>query len=57
MEEARQGRAVVLIVAETDSSPVERRGPGRVAVLVGDPEDPATWQAAEAMERELFASG
>jgi hypothetical protein len=32
-------------------------GPGRVALLVGDPGDPSVRRCAEAMDAELFAAG
>jgi hypothetical protein len=55
LRRARSGRAVVLIVAP-HAGPVlvEDAGPGRIAVFVGPLDDPATWDAAEAMATELF---
>lgn len=49
------GEAVVLIV-EPDAPALGeiRQGPGRLAVMVGSPGDPAVRRAAEAMDRELF---
>lgn len=38
-------------------APAGGAGPGRRAVMVGDVEDPATWEAARAMELELFSAG
>jgi len=51
----RQGLDVVLILSEGDL-PVDlrREGPGRVAVLVGDPASPVVRDAARAMYEELF---
>lgn len=54
-EGASRGGAVVLIVAPGPVAGTAR--PGRLAVLVGDPGDPAVWQAAAAMESELFGAG
>jgi hypothetical protein len=55
-EAAQRGEPVVLIVAP-DQPPVARPAPGpggRLAVFVGAPADSATWEAAAAMEAELF---
>jgi F420-dependent methylenetetrahydromethanopterin dehydrogenase len=55
------GADVVLIVAPSAGAPggpaaaVPGSGPGRLAVLVGDPADPAVRRAAEEMDAELFA--
>lgn len=51
-----EGGNVVLVVDATDG-PEWRwpQGPGRFAVLVGDPNDPAVREAAAAMEAELWA--
>jgi hypothetical protein len=51
------GADVVVMVHE--GAPVVEHvvGPGRLAVMVGDPRDPATRAAAEAMEAELFGGG
>ncbi len=50
-----QGRSVVLLVAG-EMTPVAgmRTGPGRLALFVASPADPASWQAARAMASELF---
>jgi hypothetical protein len=49
------GTDVVLMVPEdADCGPIPE-GPGRLAVMVGHPADPATRAAAEAMHAELFA--
>jgi hypothetical protein len=50
-----EGRNVVLLVdrAATPIGPVPS-GPGRLAVFVGSPADPASWDAARAMASELF---
>jgi hypothetical protein len=50
---SRSGIDVVLVVAP-GAAVAEPPGPGRVAVLVGDPADPATQAAAAEMEVELF---
>jgi hypothetical protein len=51
-----QGRDVVLIVAPGDPAVhLSGRGPGRLAIFVGDPCSPEVRGAAEAMERELFS--
>jgi hypothetical protein len=52
------GVHVVLVTDNTSAGvvlPVD--GPGRLAVLVGSPEDPETRVAAEAMAAELFGTG
>jgi hypothetical protein len=50
-----QGRSVVLLVA-AEMTPVAgmRSGPGRLALFVASPADPASWQVARAMASELF---
>jgi hypothetical protein len=48
------GREVVLMVAPGSDPVPFGGGPGRLAVIVGDPADPAVRAAAEAMDRELF---
>jgi hypothetical protein len=50
-----RGINVVLVIdpAGADSVP-EPDGPGRLAVLVGAPDDPAVRAVAEAMAAELF---
>lgn len=48
------GFEVVLVVPEgSDPGPLPE-GPGRVAVMIGDPGDPEVRAAAEAMHAELF---
>jgi hypothetical protein len=56
-----EGRSVVLLldvdaalIAVDAPSGAGMSGPGRVAVFVGSPADPASWQAARAMALELF---
>lgn len=53
-----QGSDVVLILAP-DVEMADRQpgppGPGRLAVMVGDPADPAVRRAAGEMDAELFA--
>jgi hypothetical protein len=63
-----EGRSVVLLldvdatliavdatlIAVDSASGAGTSGPGRVAVFVGSPADPASWQAARAMALELF---
>ena len=58
-----RGEKVVLIVAPPAGAPGDDRlgdahpdggRPGRLAVFVGDAADPAAWEAAAAMEGELF---
>lgn len=48
------GANVVVIVPEGIEWREVSAGPGRLAVLVGDPGDPATRAAAAAMDAELF---
>lgn len=48
------GANVVLIVSEGAVHGEAPDGPGRLAILVGDPGDPATRAAAAAMDAELF---
>jgi hypothetical protein len=51
---AAAGQAVVLIVADADrAGSVGAWGPGRVAILLGDPASAVTWSAAEEMATEL----
>jgi hypothetical protein len=52
----QQGADVVLIVGEETSVPPIRQGTGRLAVMVGDPADPATRSAAGEMDEELFST-
>lgn len=49
------GSDVVLLVAEDSEPGALPDGPGRLAVMVGDPGDPGTVAAAKAMYSELFA--
>jgi hypothetical protein len=52
---AARGDAVLIV--SPGSEPGPEPGPleaGRVAVLVGEVEDPGIWAAAEEMDRELF---
>jgi hypothetical protein len=51
------GGHVVLIVADAGAPlpPELHVGPGRVAIFVGDPTDPAVRAAAEDMGQELFS--
>jgi NADPH-dependent ferric siderophore reductase len=51
---AASGGRVVLILAP--GAPVTPAQPARMAVLVGDPADPAVRAAASEMEAELFPS-
>lgn len=48
------GANVVVILPEGTQCGELSEGPGRLAVLVGDPEDPASREAASAMDAELF---
>lgn len=50
-----RGEAVVLIIPHDADGAAP--APGRLAVIVGDPDDPAAWEAAREMERELFTDG
>ena len=51
------GAKVVLVLPEgAQPGPLPEQGPGRLAVMVGDPGDPATLAAAEAMHSEIFPS-
>jgi hypothetical protein len=52
-----EGRDVVLLL-DVDAPPLGHRrdGPGRLAVFVAPPSDPASWAAAREMSRELFGS-
>jgi cephalosporin hydroxylase len=52
----QQGRDVVLIVGDETDVPPAARGAGRLALMVGDPSDPATAAAAREMDDELFSS-
>jgi len=50
------GSNVVLVIPEGfDPGPLPD-GPGRLAVMVGEPGDPATRAAAAAMDAELFGT-
>lgn len=49
-----RGEKVVLIVPPGAEGAAAAARPGRLAVLVGDPADPAVWAAARAMTGELF---
>jgi hypothetical protein len=51
----QQGTDIVLVI-DPDAAyvPVSRRGPGRVAVLIGRLDDPGVRSAAEEMAAELF---
>jgi hypothetical protein len=50
-----RGIDVVLVVPpDGDHECLPATGPGRLAVFVGRLEDPAVWEAAEAMAAELF---
>lgn len=51
---AATGSPVVLIVAPGRYAPARS---GRLAVLVGDPADPAVRRAAAEMEAELYPGG
>jgi hypothetical protein len=52
---AEQGTDVVLVLdPDAGYVPSQRRGPGRVAVLIGRLEDPVVRSAAEEMAAELF---
>jgi hypothetical protein len=35
---------------------LEGFGPGRIAIFVGPADDPATWQSAEQMAKDLFGT-
>ncbi len=48
------GRDVVFVVPD-GSPPLRPPGPGRLAVMVGDPEDGRVAAAAAEMDEELFA--
>jgi hypothetical protein len=50
---ARGDRRVLVVAPDAQ---VATAIPGRLAILVGQTDDPATLAAAVAMERELFAS-
>jgi hypothetical protein len=52
-----EGHSVVLLL-DVDARPCGPvpAGPGRLAVFVGSPSDPAAWEAARAMAAELFGS-
>lgn len=53
---AAGGNVVWITDPATEATPRrDAPGPGRMAVMVGDPGDPAVWAAAAAMEAELFA--
>ncbi|MHB1533019.1 MAG: hypothetical protein ACYC1D_00090 [Acidimicrobiales bacterium] len=55
---AAEGRDVVLVAIDGDGPAVRAAragtGPGRVALLVGDPTDETVTAAAAAMDAELF---
>lgn len=51
---AVSGVNVVVVVPEGVECGELPEGPGRLAVLVGDPADPASRAAAAAMDAELF---
>lgn len=58
LELARNGIDVVLVLAPRDAYvSLFRAGPGRVAVLVGEADDPGVAEAAAEMHRELFGHG
>lgn len=50
------GRHVVVVVAE-DAPPLRPSGPGRLAVMIGEPADARVSAAAAEMDRELFGGG
>jgi hypothetical protein len=50
------GERVVLVVTPDAPAVLDPGGPGRLAVMVGDPADPAVRAAARAMDAELFAA-
>ena len=55
LELVASGSDVVLVIPEgADPGPLPV-GAGRLAVMVGDPTDPATITAAKAMHAELFS--
>lgn len=54
IELVRSGSNVVLVVPEEIDLGLLPDGPGRLAVMVGDPGAPATWAAAESMAADLF---
>ena len=49
-----RGERVVLIVPGGTGCGAPSAVPGRLALFVGDPADPAVWDAASAMAVELF---
>jgi hypothetical protein len=49
---ARHEPVVLIVDPDSVSGPAR---PGRLAVLVGDPDDPVTTAAAREMEAELYA--
>ena len=51
------GESVVLVL-DPGAPPIGevRQGPGRLAVIVGSPADPAVREAAAAMDAELFGA-
>lgn len=51
---AAAGSRVVFVVEPGRGAPEWDVQPGRLAVMVGDPADPAVLSAADAMDRELF---
>ncbi|HLH46938.1 MAG TPA: hypothetical protein VKV25_07250 [Acidimicrobiales bacterium] len=57
-DEARRllaaGVHVALVLPAGETAPEAGAGPGRLAVLVGDPADPAVAAAADEMAGELF---
>jgi hypothetical protein len=50
------GTDVVLVLPEGVPVALRPSGPGRLAVMVGDPTDPAALAAAAAMGAEVFGS-
>lgn len=53
----RQGQKVVLLVDPAGEVVHPRRDQGRLALFVGEADDPVVWAAAEVMAGELFGSG
>ena len=54
---AREQGVDVVLVVRPGTLVDEVGAPGRLAVLVGDPTDPAVERAAADMESELFGAG